>query len=234
MATISTTGDVLMTILLIHRRMIDDVIWGEWWQDEENFMIHSNNISCITAPIFTESLIEIVLKYISWSLQIDCISNIFWVCSFVTLRYPSQWQNYANVDNKQHPIHDISIKHIPFHSITSSRDRCCFQWWSVRNTSRSTCDISSWQIIKILQTMRHITESFNNRGVPKRGLAINPRVFSRWFYWTLQIEWDDQLICCFQFDWIRWKKWIDYTFTKWWRISICWLRVRASFSGVQR
>lgn len=41
--TISMAGDVLMPLLVIHRRTIDDTVWENEWRNGWEFMIHSND-----------------------------------------------------------------------------------------------------------------------------------------------------------------------------------------------
>jgi hypothetical protein len=61
--TISMAGDGLMPLLVIHRRTIDAAVWEKGWQDGQDFMIHSNDTSYVTCPIFTEYVTSVTLPY---------------------------------------------------------------------------------------------------------------------------------------------------------------------------
>jgi hypothetical protein len=62
-ATILMAGDVLMPLLVIHRKSADDAVWEDGWRDEQDFLIHSNDTSYVTRPIFKEHIRDIFLKY---------------------------------------------------------------------------------------------------------------------------------------------------------------------------
>jgi hypothetical protein len=50
--TISMAGDVLMPLLVIHRKTGDDAAWEDGWRDGQDFLIRSNNTSYVTHSIF--------------------------------------------------------------------------------------------------------------------------------------------------------------------------------------
>jgi hypothetical protein len=58
--TISTAGDALVPLLVIHGR-IDAAVWEEGWQDGQDFMIRSNDTSDVTRPIFAEYVTSVIL-----------------------------------------------------------------------------------------------------------------------------------------------------------------------------
>jgi hypothetical protein len=42
--TLSMAGDILMPLLIVHRKTIDDAVWDEGWRDWRNFLIRSNGM----------------------------------------------------------------------------------------------------------------------------------------------------------------------------------------------
>jgi transposase len=62
-ATISMAGDVVVPLLVIHRKTIDDAVWEEGWRDGQDFLIRSNDSSYVTRTIFKEYLTQVVVPY---------------------------------------------------------------------------------------------------------------------------------------------------------------------------
>jgi hypothetical protein len=56
-------GNVLMPLLVIHRKTVDDAVWEDGWRDGQDFLIRSNDTSYVTHQIFEEYLRDAVLKY---------------------------------------------------------------------------------------------------------------------------------------------------------------------------
>jgi hypothetical protein len=51
-ATTLMVTDVLVPLSLVHGKNIDDAVWKNWWWDNQNFIIYSNDILCPTREIF--------------------------------------------------------------------------------------------------------------------------------------------------------------------------------------
>jgi hypothetical protein len=69
------TGDVLMPLLVIHRKTVDDAVWEDGWRDGHDFLIRSNDTSYVTRPIFEEYIREVVLKYFSTTREMVHLEN---------------------------------------------------------------------------------------------------------------------------------------------------------------
>jgi hypothetical protein len=54
--TISMAGDVLMPLLVILRKTIDNTVWEDGRRDGHDFMIRSNDTASVTSSVFTEYL----------------------------------------------------------------------------------------------------------------------------------------------------------------------------------
>jgi hypothetical protein len=56
--TISMTGRLLMPLLVIHCKTIDDAVWEKGWRQRQNFLIRSNDTSYATRDIFGKDLTD--------------------------------------------------------------------------------------------------------------------------------------------------------------------------------
>jgi hypothetical protein len=51
--TIAMAGNMLIPLLVIHQKTIDDAVWEEGWWDGQNFMIRFNDTTYVTRSVFT-------------------------------------------------------------------------------------------------------------------------------------------------------------------------------------
>jgi hypothetical protein len=57
-------GDMLMPLLVIHRKTVDDAVWEDGWLDGQDFLIRSNDTSYLT-PQLSKNISEMLCSNIS-------------------------------------------------------------------------------------------------------------------------------------------------------------------------
>jgi hypothetical protein len=68
-------GDVLMPLLVIHRKTGDDAVCEDGWWDRQDFLIRSNNTSYVARPIFKEYIRDVVVKYFNTTRETMDLEN---------------------------------------------------------------------------------------------------------------------------------------------------------------
>jgi hypothetical protein len=68
-------GAMLMPLLVIHRKTVDDTVWEDGWRDGQDFLIRSNETSYVTRPIFKEYIRDVILKYFNTTRETMDLEN---------------------------------------------------------------------------------------------------------------------------------------------------------------
>jgi hypothetical protein len=174
--TISMAGDVLMSLLLIHWKTVDDAVWEDGWRDGQDFLIPSNDTSYVTRPIFKESIRD-VLKYFNTARETMHLENFAGVllCDNCSLHIDEEVMAMLAREN-------IRLITFPPHTshLFQPLDLGIFAAFKREKRKIHVTHPEgpqAWQIAKLMKALEHATDSSNNRAAFKRaGLRINPQV----------------------------------------------------------
>jgi hypothetical protein len=170
-------GDVLMPLLVIHRKTIDDAVWEEGWRDGQDFLIRSNDSSYVTHEIFKEYLTRVVVPYFLTtreSLHLGPLTGVL-LCDNCASHVDDEIMSMlAN--------HNIRVVTFPPHTthLFPPLDLVTFAAFKREKREIHSDGLEAsqvWQITKRMKALEHITDSSNNRAFRRGGLGINPRVF---------------------------------------------------------
>jgi hypothetical protein len=176
--TISMAGDVLMPLLVIHRKTIDDAVWEEGWRDGQDFLLRSNDTSYVTRPIFKDYLTAVIIPYFAGtrqSLHLDGFPGVL-LCDNCA----------SHIDEEIMTLlarHNIRLLTFPPHTSHLFQPLDLVTFAALKREKKEIyCDQPDrsqvWQITKLMKALEHATDSSNNRAAFKRaGLKINPAVF---------------------------------------------------------
>jgi hypothetical protein len=141
--------DVLMPLLVIHQKTVDNAVWEDGWRDGQDFLIRSSDTSYVTRPIFKEYIRDVILK------------------SFNTTRETMHLENFAGVLLCDNCSSHIDEEVMAILARENSR---------VITFPLHTSHLL--QIAKPMKALEHATDTSNNRAAFKRaGPRIKPRVF---------------------------------------------------------
>jgi hypothetical protein len=176
--TISMAGDVLMPLLVTHRRTIDAAVWEEGWRDGQDFMIRSNDTAYVTRPVFSEYVNGVIVPYIATTRETLNLGNTPAVllcdnCSSHISDEIKQLLAQNNIRLVTFPPHTSHLFQ-PLDLVTFAAFKREHREIHTDRPGQSQV----WRITKLMKALEHATDSTNNRAAFKRaGLKINPAVF---------------------------------------------------------